>query len=291
MKRKILLLLSLVASLVLVLGLALWAIVAHAKREKMAMLRYLDPVPNAHTTIANMTNSLGFLPEEKKSRVMDTLVEYQAKMVKAFDGRGIPPRTVRKIQRSMETAISKLLSEDEALEYELRFSSTANHLRRSTLGFEPSKDEFIKLYQLRKVFDDKHLIFSGSRRTPEESELHRADEKLLEEAIKASLGDDRYAYYEMSQDSKYCQEYTSAKRSGLGVEEAKAAWKIRTAAENRASKIRKNMEFEKAARDAALAAIRTETETSLRRIYGERGLIYYRYGYGARWLHNLDKNE
>lgn len=268
---------------------------ANLEKEKNEMLRSLGIEPDARAAMSTMMNPmenmLAFLPEEKKTRVMETMMDYQAKMAKASKGGGTDMEKLGEVQKSMEAAITKMLTEDEAFDYQMRFSITANTLRQSIAGFEPSKDEFVKLYDLRKEFDAEHSIFSRGSETPEESKLRKADEKLLKEAIQVSLGDERYADYEMSQDYKYKQAHTAAKRSGLGVEEAKAAWEMRKEAEKQASELRKNKELEKAARNAALAAIRAETEASIRDIYGMEGWTNYRRGNGHSWLDRISKNK
>lgn len=268
------------------------AVSAKLEKEKNDMLREMGIEPAAASMAKAMLNPLesmlDFLPEDKQSRVMEVMMEAQAKMAKATEGGGRPdPVEMGKAQKAMEESIKSMLSDEEGFDYEMRFSTTANMLRQNLAGFEPSRDEFMKVYQLQKEFDDKHSIFSRGSETPEQSKIRRDDEKALKEAIKAALGDQRSADYEMSQDYKFRQAHTAATRSGLGVEEAKAAWEMRKTAEEQARELRRNKELAKDARDAALAQMRAETEASIKEIYGEQGWVNYRRGNGHSWLNNI----
>jgi hypothetical protein len=269
---------------------------AKMEKEKNDMLRSLGIEPDARASAMSkmmnpVENMLAFLSEDKKNRVLEKMTEYQSKMAKATEGGRPDPEVIGKVQKAMEADIATLLTEEENFGFEMRFSITANTLRQSMGGFEPSKDEFLKLYDLRKEFDEEHSIFGRSSETPEKATQRKEDEKVMKEAVKASLGEERYADYEMSQDYKFKQAHTAATRSGLGVEEAKAAWEMRKEAEKQATDLRKNKELEKVARDAALAAIRAETEASIKGVYGEDGWENYRRGNGHSWLDRISKVE
>lgn len=208
------------------------------EKEKNSLLRALGIEPDsknsAMTAMMNpMDAMLGFLDEGKKSRVMEMMMEFQAKMVKASEGGQTDPSELGKVQQGMEEAIASLLSAEEYLDFKLRFSPTANSMRQTLGGFDPTKEEFLTIFKLRNEFDTTHSRYRRSSETEEEKNQREEDEVLLKTAIQDALGKDRYADYEMSKDRSFRQAYSAAKRSKLGAAEAKAAWQMRKEAENR----------------------------------------------------------
>ena len=266
--------------------------VGKLEKEKNDLLRALGIEPDVRSTaMSTMMNPfermMDFLPEDKKSRVMELMMEYQTKMAKAADGGRPDPEDVGKVQKEMEAAIAKLLTSEENFDFQMRFSMTANMLRNQVAGFDPSQDEFVKVFNLRKEFDDKHSMFNRGNESPDEAKARKADEEALKEALKVALGEDRYADYEMAQDWNFQRAHQAAKRSDLGVDVAKQAWQMKKDAEAAANKLRKNKEMKNADRQAALAAIRLETENSIKALYGEDGWQNYQRGNGASWLNRI----
>lgn len=266
--------------------------VAKLEKEKNDLLRALGIEPDLRSSaMSAVTNPfermMDFLPDDKKTKVMEVMMEFQTKMAKATEGGQPLPEDMSKVQKEMEAAIAKLLTPEENFDFQMRFSMTANMMRNQISGFDPSQKEFVEVFNLRKEFDDKHSMFGRGNETPDEAKLRQADEKALKEALKETLGAERYADYEMAQDWTFQEANRAAKRSDLGVDVARQAWQMRKDAEEQARKLRQNREMEKAQRDAALAAIRLESETAIKSLYGEDGWQNYQRGNGASWLNRI----
>ena len=266
--------------------------VANLEKEKNDLLRALGIEPDLRsTTMSAMVNPLetmmDFLPEDKKSKVMETMMAWQSKLAKMVEGGNPLPEDIAKIQKGMEAEIAAMLTPEENFDYQMRFSMTANIMRQTLAGFEPTQDEFVKIFNLRKEFEDEYSMLSRGAETPEETKMRKAAEDALKETIKTSLGKDRFADYEMAQDWKFQQAQTAAKRSNLGPEVAKQAWEIRKSAEDAAAELRKNKDLQKAEKDAALAAMRLEAEKSIRQLYGDEGWENYRRGNGDSWFNQI----
>jgi hypothetical protein len=262
------------------------------EKEKNDLLRALGIEPDVRSTaMSTMMNPfermMDFLPDAKRSKVMELMMEYQTKMAKASEGGRPDPEDIGRVQKEMEAAIAKLLTPEENFDFQMRFSMTANVLRNQIGGFEPTQDEFVKIFNLRKEFDDQHSIFGRSSETPEERKQREADEKTLKETLKTALGESRFADYEMAQDWTFQQAHQAAKRSDLGPDVAKQAWQMRKDAEAEARKLRQNKDLKNEERQAALAAIRLESEQAIQKLYGDEGWQNYRRGNGASWLDNI----
>lgn len=121
----------------------------------------------------------------------------------------------------------------------------------------------------------------------EEKQKHDDAKKALDEQIKARLGDERYAEYQRAQDGAFQAMYRTADREGLGKEAAVQVYDMKKAAEDQAKKVRSDTNLSADQRNAALRAIRDETERHVKNRFGEKGYANYERNYGTFWLRNL----
>ncbi len=193
--------------------------------------------------------------------------------------------------KERDDAIKRLLTPEEAVQYDLRMSMTTATLRGQLVGFEPTEQEFIALFKLRREYEDKFPMFpmanpddltAAERRAKREAA--EAAEQQLQEQIKQTLGAQRYADYEIAQDYAYEQMYRVAKQAGLGTPEAKQAYAMKKAAEVQAARIRNDQSLTPEQRGAGLAGIRQETEASIHAVLGEKGWAQFNRGGNNRWL-------
>lgn len=231
-----------------------------------------------------------FLPAEKRSKVFETLQDMQTKMQKAMKGGAPDPEDIRKVMKESETALAGILAPDELLDYNLRFSMTANMMRMQLTGFEPTEQEFLDLFKKRKAYDDEFGmggLFGGLNLKGEEKTKQEAAKQALDDNIKAQLGDTRYAEFKRGEDYSFQAMYRAADREGLGKETAVKAYDMKKAAEDQAKKIRDDKNLTADQRTAALRGIRDETERSVKAVYGEKGYATYERNHGADWLKQI----
>ncbi|MGB0582191.1 MAG: hypothetical protein ACPGVU_21055 [Limisphaerales bacterium] len=270
------------------------AAVKGLEEEKNNLLRALGIEPDLKqsqmATLMNpMDAMMSFLDEGKKVKVMAVFSQAQEKMMK-IDAKG-QDRMVEifKMQREMEDSVAKILTPEENQDFLMRFSMTANLLRNQIDGFDPSKEEFLQVFELRREHENTYSPIARMTETPDEKVQREEAEKLLKERMKQSLGEERFNDYEMSQDHKFQRAYSAAKRSGLSVNEAKTAWQMQNEAQKQAKNLRGNTELSAAARQTALEQIRNEAMTSIKELYGEQGWQNYQRGSGAVWLEQMVK--
>jgi len=77
---------------------------------------------------------------------------------------------------------------------------TANLHHTQLGGFDPTEGEFLKVYELRKAFDDKFSPLVRRDEKENEREEREAAEKTLNDQIKESVGEKRYADYDRASD-------------------------------------------------------------------------------------------
>jgi hypothetical protein len=152
---------------------------------------------------------------------------------------------------------------EEALQYDLRLSGTANGMRQRLAAFEPTEQEFLSVFKLQKAFDDEFSMITEGNETPAEQAKRKEAWEQLNEQIQQTLGTERYEDYERAKDFAYQQMYHVAKLAGLGTPEAKQIYAMRKLAEEQAARIRTDEGVAPAHRGTALEAIRRETERSI----------------------------
>jgi hypothetical protein len=218
---------------------------------------------------------------------MKIMQDLQADMAEAAQDGGFDPETVQASQRKMEEAIKEVLTPEEFRDYELRMSMTANSMRSQLAGWDPGEQEFLKVYELRKAFDDQFSMFNRGNESEAEQARRRDAEKQLNEAIKQALGGDRYADYERAQDWSFQQIHQVAQRVDLGTTEAVKVYEMKQAAEAEVRNLRQNTGLTADQRSAALAGIQAETERSIKQVLGDKGWEQYNRGASTYWLRNM----
>ena len=230
-----------------------------------------------------------FLPTDKRTKVMEVMQDMQTKLQKVMKNGAPDPEDMRKLMKDSEAAIAAVLTPEELLDYNLRFSMTATMMRMNLAGFEPTETEFLDLYKKKKAYDDE---FGGAFGAPlnlkgEEQEKQKAAEKALDEAVKAQLGQTRYDDYKRAQDYAFQAMFRAADREGLGKDAAVKAFDMKKAAEDQAKQLRDDQTLSADQRTAALRAIRDETERSVKGVFGEKGYATYERNNGTLWLKGL----
>ena len=263
-------------------------------KEKRALLtQLLGSAPEEKPELMAGVNSqleamFDFLPTDKRTKVFDLMQDMQTKMQKAMKGGTPDPEDLRKLMKESEAAIAGVLTPEEMLDYNLRFSMTANMMRMQLAGFEPTEQEFLDLYKKRKAYDDEYDAgFGGLNLKGEEKAKQDAAKKALDDSIKAQLGDARYTEYKRGEDFAFQPMYRVADREGLGKEAAVKVYDMKQAAEEQAKKLREDKNLTSEQRTAALRAVRDETERSVKGVLGEKGFTSLERNNGAWWLTSL----
>lgn len=264
--------------------------------ERDKVLRDLGIEPDHKTQSASLLgqidNIFSFLPDEKRGAVMKIMSDMQTKMAKTMEN-GQPDMTeMAKVQKEMEKSVKALLTPEEALDYDLRLSTTANMMRMQSAGYEPDEKEFLSVFKLKKSFDDEFSMMVQPGDLPkDEQEKRAAADKKLREDLKATLGDQRYAEYERAQDYNFQAMLNAAKKSDLGVAEASQVYEMKKLAEQKASELRSNSKLSNEDRTAALQVIRTETERSMQQTLGEKGWQSYNKQQNTWWLKGVSPDS
>jgi hypothetical protein len=264
-------------------------------KEKRALLTELlgsapDEKPDILAGAASQLEAMfDFLPAEKRSKVFELMQDMQTKMQKATKSGGFDGEDYRKATKETEAAMAAILTPEEMLDYNLRFSMTANMMRMQLAGFEPKEQEFLEIFKKRKAYDDEFGVsgMGGLNLKGEEKQKQKAAEQELDKQINGMLGEDRYQDYKRAQDYAFQSMYRVADREGLGKDAAVKVYDMKKIAEEQARKVRQDKSLTKEQRTAALQGIRTETENSVRVVFGDKGFQSYQKQPAAHWLNSI----
>lgn len=267
------------------------------EEEKLKVLNDLGIQPDAMNQLMAaaggnaMDAMFDFLPESKRIEVTKVMTEQQTKMAENMKDGAPDPEAFMTMQKETEDALRATLTPEEFQDYQLRFSMTANMLRQQITGFDPSEEEFLKVFKIKEEFDRTYSPFGSSNETEAEQRKRSEAQTQLNNQIRESLGPERYADYERAQDYSYQQLYQIAKKAELPPTVANEVYGMKRAAENQANQIRSDVSLTQAQRSAALAAIRTETERSMQQTLGDSGWEQYNRPNNTWWLRNMAPNS
>ena len=235
-----------------------------------------------------LQQSLGFLPEQKQVAVMKELQGIQSRIAELSEDGSADIEMVWKAQRETEESIKGMLSEEEYTAYLLRKSNTAHQLRSQIAGFDPSEEEFRTVFKLKRAFDEEYGEIGINLDLLEEQ---LKAQKTLNEQIRQSLGDERYADYERAQDYQFQQIHSSLKKADLGTGEAIQVYDMQKVAQDAALQLRGNQTLNEAERRERLRQIRNETESAIQQVVGTEGWEKFNRPSNTRWLQSISPNE
>jgi hypothetical protein len=196
---------------------------------------------------------------------------------------------LRKIHQEREIEMASVLTPEEMVEYQLRHSETANNLRAQLTGFTPSEQEFRRIFQLQKAFDDEFNQAFDPMDDAAMALKGRAQEEAqaaLNEELKKALGSERFAQFQRAQDEDYKTLLQIGERFELPGEVADRVYALKVMAERQRQEVESNPNLTDEQRASALLGIARETERTVSGAMGDK--IYRSYQKaGGQWLANL----
>lgn len=236
---------------------------------------------------------LRFLPTEKRQQVRLLLEKFneQEQIVreKALETGSVNdtenPLDLKRIHAARQAELAKVLSPREIELFELWTSDAAIATRHSLAGLEePSEQEFLAIYKLRKRFDEEFNTEVSPIKDAERREKLEKATTEMENQIEAEFGEQRYAQYLRGQDSDYRQLAEISRRFHLPREAAGRVYDLRKAAENQTIKIQADESLPAEKRKVLIQEIRQNAGESVQELLGEEASQLYRRTESAGWL-------
>lgn len=237
-----------------------------------------------------MEQMMDFLPSEKQSQLMGKLQTWQAEAMKHAGG-GRPDSTqlaeLKKIRDKIEAELNVMLTPQEKRDYDLRLSNTSMQMRQALGDFNPSKEEFESIFDMRLAFDNEHSVL-GIPPADEVGQAARKEaEKVFQKEIEALLGPDRYKEFERAPKPEYQLAVKVAERQGLDPSVGGTVYDMKNIVEEQVAAIRNDNNLTPEQRAQALQAIQAETQTSVGKLLGDEGLNAYSSQRGGAWLKRI----
>ncbi len=266
-----------------------------------------DALQNDYSSNPELQRQLQELEKEQRALVKQLLgVDYRTEMSRYwFDdmeqeiyarSKGMlldeDQEQLRRIQKQREAELAQVLTPEELEEYQLRNSSTANSMRAQMAGFQPTEEEFRKIFRAQKVFDNEFnqaFDVTDDAQADIKARAQQDAQEALNDEIKKTLGSQRFAEYQRAQDPDYRTLAQVAGRFDLSSDVVNRVYGMKQEAERQKAALEANTQITDEQRQAALAAIARETERSVAREMGPVFKSYYRSG--GNWIRNLGMSE
>jgi hypothetical protein len=207
-----------------------------------------------------------------QSRSAERLQDYLEAQREA--GKAADPAEVARLRQAARDSLARLLTPPQMEEYLLRYSQTAQNLRSELQGFNMTPEEFRSLFRARDAIDQQiQILHSGN--DPASAKRREDLDRQREDALKQTLGPERYPLFKYNQDPVFKQAQASAQQAGAPPEAVLPLFQINQAIELERQRIRSDSTLTLEQRAAALANMLAQQQESLQKILGKEA--YERY--------------
>jgi len=239
----------------------------------------------------NPNGDLAFLPEAKREAVKKYLDDFQEKMqdfyASTMGGWDAEARAKqKKLEQEKLAGLAQWLTPQELREYKLRNSQTASQISSDLHGVDLTRAQYEALFDLREKYGESIYNYGDANNDEAARKRIEQNKKDMQAEIAAVLGTDKSAELERAQDYQYQQLASLARHNDLPAETAPKIYDFKQAAEKAAEAVKTSQDLSPEERQAALAQIRAETETAVKKMLGEKLFIRYQRN-GGWWLNNI----
>ena len=259
-------------------GREAWTKMLGLDEERDGVLRALGIEPEYRKAAIKKENTrewmLEFLSDEKKEHIARMTRDLENRLA-TRDHNSLSGQDIQQLWREHGEAVKRLLTPEEALQYDLRISPLAGQIRSETRALDLTETEFIQLYKLHEA----------QQREPGTEPANAAQQ--LQEQIRQALGPERYAAYDLARDPKYQPTYVFATEGSLGSRQLQELHDTIKTAEQAAARIRNDPSIAAERRHEALEEVRRETERALQTSFGEAAWQQYQSRGHNHWLNAL----
>jgi LysM repeat protein len=158
---------------------------------------------------------LGELSPETRQSVQDIVtraLQRAQAYTNGLDGKPVDRAELARLEQQMRGELAKILTPAQLEEFLLRYSASADSLRNQLRGFQATPEEFRNLFRASDPIAQQLQLLSGDDAGTAASRATL--QKQLEDALKNTLGPDRYQAYLLSQDPAYQDAVALAQKAG-----------------------------------------------------------------------------
>jgi len=237
---------------------------------------------------------LSFLPEDRRTQVRELLEKFDDAEQKIRDKEtedegvlSIADRAqLRTLRQQRANELQNVLTPQEQTQYELWLSPVANEIRHAFYGMNATEQEFLAVYQARKVFDDLWGKRDPDLLDPSNRQQMMEAQAEMETQIQSSLGEQRYAEYKRGQDDDYHLLSALVTRFKLPREKANEVYGYKAVAMSYRRQLQADTSLTAQQKEEALKGIVDETTAAVRQVLGTKAFNYYIRSGQGRWLND-----
>jgi hypothetical protein len=242
---------------------------------------------------ADLENMWTFLTPEKRDVIKKIQSRY-AELTQAIRSQAdpdgyLPPelqKQIKELRARNEAELAQTMSPAELEEYNLRMSPTATRVRADLSAFDPSEDEYKRIFALRKEYEDKLADLALDPTDPQLAKERTEAARLMDEKIKAVLTPNRFEEYKLARDAEYRDAFRFVTLWELPKDAAGAIYGMRRAVDAQVRKLRADNSVDKPTKQTMMTAIQAETQRSLKNALGEKAYQSYMRTRGS-WARDL----
>jgi hypothetical protein len=195
----------------------------------------------------------------------------------------------RRLNVERKAQLANALTPDEMDEYEMRTTNVAENMRSSMEGFNPTEEEFKKIFRIRKEVEEPFggllgasaLLDAQGNAAAQNQRSYSDRQKEINEKVKEILGPERAQQYELSQDSTYRSMRQLGTRFGLAPEVVTQSYELQKTYRDQQRQLRSDPAVPPEQRNAALQQLQSNYEAQFNQLVGERAAQAYRNSRGG----------
>jgi hypothetical protein len=216
---------------------------------------------------------LGSLPPKIHNEVQDICARSMERHQTYFWSRvneGQPMNQVEMARLREQTRfdLRKVLNEEQVEEFVLRYSHNAARLREELRGFEPTPEEFRKIFRAIDPLEHQMQMEFGGPEAMSEKQRERFD-RQRDEAIRESLTPQRYQAFLLTKDPLYRQAQMVAMQYGAPPKAIMPIYQMTKLNESRRQRIINDAKLTPQQKSEALNAMNMEQQKTIQRIVTE----------------------
>ena len=201
---------------------------------------------------------IDFLPSDKQVQLVEKINSWNGEAAKHVGG-GRPDSAqleeLKKIRDKIEAELNVMLTPEEKRDFDLRLSNSSQILRATLGDFNPSKEEFEAILDLRLAFDEDHSVLGILPADEAGQEARKAAAEVMKNEVKAMLGPDRFKEFERAPKQEYQLAVRIAERQGLDPSVGGSVYDMKVIVEEQVGAIRDDGNLTSEQRAAALQAV------------------------------------
>ncbi len=242
----------------------------------------------------------GFLADEKREllqRVEQDYNELIGEVNNETMGFQLPSdrEQLRFLNEEKRRDIESLLTPEELRAYDLRNSPTAQQLRWKMTQMDASEEEYLKIFDLQKNYDRLYNDHQNHAEPVERDQAYwkarQEAEKELKAQIRATIGDERYLDYVMSNDHGFQQVRAAALRFGLPEDTPRKVYALRQEIPSDANRIADDPNLTDEQKRAGLTALADTARDQIRAQLGAEAAEIILKNSSFRWIGELEKGN